>query len=118
MKGGKTMNRIEYFLLIGLAWLFLSASSNVAGSDEREPQSRQPGPVSESSARTQAYCGIGVSPLDPVLSAHLPEVTEKGRGVVVSKIMKSSPAEQAGLKQYDILLMYNDQSIYSPEQLV
>jgi hypothetical protein len=32
--------------------------------------------------------------------------------------MAGSPAEKAGLKKYDILVRYDDQDLYSPEQLV
>lgn len=68
--------------------------------------------------QSDAYCGIAVGPLDPLITAHLPDITEKGRGVVVQKVMKGSPAEQAGLRRYDILIRYGDQDVYSPEQLV
>lgn len=67
---------------------------------------------------TQAYLGMGVEPLHPALTNHLPDVIGKGRGVLVEEVVKNSPAEQAGLKQYDVLVRFNDQELYSPEQLV
>jgi serine protease Do len=66
----------------------------------------------------RAYCGIGVAPLSPTLTAQLPEVTGQGRGVLVATVMQNSPAEKAGLKIHDILIQYDNQNVYSPEQLV
>lgn len=76
--------------------------------------------LSEESAAggTQAYLGIGVSPLHPALTNQLPGVIGKGRGVLVEKVMKGSPAEKAGLRQYDVLVRLNKQDLYAPEQLV
>lgn len=66
----------------------------------------------------QAHLGIGVEPLPSVLTSHLPEVIGKGRGVLVSDVSKDSPAAKAGLQKNDVLIRYDDQDLYSPEQLV
>lgn len=67
---------------------------------------------------TQAYLGLGVAPLHPALTNHLPEVIGEGRGVMVEEVVTGSPADKAGLKKYDVLVRINDQDLYSPEQLV
>lgn len=67
---------------------------------------------------TQAYLGLGVAPLPPALTAHLPEVIGKGRGVMVEHVMQESPAAKAGFQNHDILIRYDEQDLYSPEQLV
>ncbi len=67
---------------------------------------------------TQAYLGLGVAPLHPALTNHLPDVIGQGRGVMIEEVVKGSPADKAGLKQYDVLVRINDQDLYSPEQLV
>ncbi len=75
--------------------------------------------TASSHSRTQeASFGICVSPLPEVLKSHLPEVTDGGRGILISEVMAGSPAENSGLKKYDILVRYDDQDIYSPEQFV
>ena len=78
--------------------------------------------VEESSGRdatsSQAYLGLGVGPLHPALTSHLPDVIGKGRGVLVEQVMDGSPAAKAGMKKYDILVRVNGQDLYSPEQLV
>lgn len=66
----------------------------------------------------QAYCGLGVAPLSPVLSAQIPEVLKGGRGIIIADVMKDSPADKAGLKVHDIVLQYDGHDLYSPEQLV
>lgn len=67
---------------------------------------------------TQAYLGLGVGPLHPALTNQLGDVIGKGRGVLIEKVMRESPAAKAGLQQYDVLVSFNDQDLYSPEQLV
>ena len=36
---------------------------------------------------------------------------------MVRRVETGSPAEKAGIKPYDILLSYDDQKLFSPEQL-
>ena len=48
---------------------------------------------------TEARLGIGVSSLPEVLSSHLPEVIDDGRGVLVSEVMDGSAADKAGIKK-------------------
>lgn len=105
-----------------LVWLtvvsFLRPAPLAALGAEKSAE-RETAPAADASdEETEAYCGISVSPLDPTITAQLPGVTEKGRGVVVQKVMKGSPAELAGLQRYDIVISYGAQDVYSPEQLV
>jgi hypothetical protein len=74
--------------------------------------------TNQATVGTQAYLGLGVAPLHPALTAQLPDVIGEGRGVLVEQVMKGSPAEQAGLRQYDVLVQYNNQDLYAPEQFV
>ncbi len=66
----------------------------------------------------QAYLGVGVSPMHPALVRQLPDIVGKGRGVIIEEVVPGSPAAQAGLEQYDVLIQFNNQDLYSPEQLV
>src|SRR5262245_22293395 len=111
------MNRTKYYLMLVCLLAIPPCPVAVCG----EPPTNSPGSATsraDGSQSSQAYCGISVSPLNPVLTAQLPGITEKGRGVVVAKVLKGSPAEQAGFKQYDIVVAYDNQDLYSPEQLV
>lgn len=111
--------RLTYLFWASLAALLFGAGRTAASASEPTTGDvASPPVIADETEPTQPYCGISVSPLDPVLTAQLPDVTEKGRGVVVANVMKGSPADKAGLKQYDIVLSYDQQDIYSPEQLV
>lgn len=65
-------------------------------------------------ART-AYLGVVTSPLSPQLRAQLD--LPEGMGLSVEAVAKDSPAEKAGIKQYDVLKKFNDQMLCAAEQL-
>ena len=73
---------------------------------------------SPAAASTGAYMGVFVEPVPPALAAQLPAEIPQGQGLLVGRIEPGSPAESAGLRPYDLLLSYNDQKLFSPEQLV
>ena len=62
------------------------------------------------------WIGIVTGPVEPVLRAHL-DIPEDA-GLVVAELLPESPAEEAGLKQYDILLRANNKVIASDEDLL
>jgi len=68
--------------------------------------------------KTQAYLGLGIAPLHRSLISHLLELIGDNRGVLVAEVVAGSPADEAGLEQDDILLGYDDQKVYAPEQLI
>jgi serine protease Do len=57
----------------------------------------------------RAYLGITLQPLDKELSDALD--LKKTQGIVISDVLKESPADQAGLQQGDIITEYNDKPI-------
>jgi len=63
------------------------------------------------------YLGIGVEPVRLSLWSQLRHLFGREQGVLVTAISDGSPAQMAGLEQHDILLTYNDQKLYSPDQL-
>jgi len=100
--------------LVGMAaCLFLSLHV-----DAQEPKTRPAKETATKKARSdkQAYLGVAVESLQPVLARQLPEL--KGRGVVVAHVVKDSPAQKANLQRYDVLVSYDNHQLYSPEQLV
>jgi S1-C subfamily serine protease len=54
--------------------------------------------------QTKYYIGAAVKGVDATLRAHLPGIPE-GQGLVVDEVAPGSPAERAGLKLSDIMLM-------------
>lgn len=100
------------------------------GPGERKPegdsprQRRGPPPGGAPGHREQArrpegkptpFIGIAMRPMSPEVCAQagLPP----GFGVLVGDVMPDSPAKDAGLKQYDVIAMLNDQQIVNMEQL-
>jgi membrane-associated protease RseP (regulator of RpoE activity) len=61
------------------------------------------------------YCGVATVEIPPALTEQL-KLTP-GMGLLVDFVEPSSPAEAAGIKQYDILLKFNDQLLVNAEQL-
>jgi hypothetical protein len=61
------------------------------------------------------YCGVATAEVPPALVEQL-KLTP-GIGLLVDFVEPSSPAEAAGIKQYDVLLKFNDQLLTNAEQL-
>ncbi len=57
----------------------------------------------------RAYLGIVLQPVDKELSVALG--LEKQEGILISDIVKESPAAMAGLVQGDIIVQYNDKTV-------
>jgi hypothetical protein len=62
-----------------------------------------------------AYLGVATSPAQPAMrqQLHLP----RGVGLVVDFIEHGSPADEAGLQQYDVIEKLDDQLLVNPQQL-
>jgi TolA-binding protein len=62
-----------------------------------------------------AFLGVSTTPVPPAVRRRvdLPD----GIGLVIGNVEPNSPAQQAGLKQYDILHKLNDQLLVNAEQL-
>jgi hypothetical protein len=86
--------------------------------DERQNQPRdprmqiQPGPMRMEKG---AYLGISASPAPQVLRRQLG--LPNGVGLVVDAVSPKGPAEQAGLKEFDLLHKLNDQVLVNQQQL-
>jgi membrane-associated protease RseP (regulator of RpoE activity) len=66
---------------------------------------------------TRGYLGVTIGHLPDPVRAQLPDTIPREQGLLVDQVMNGSPAEKAGLQPFDILLQYNDQKLFSPEQL-
>lgn len=63
-----------------------------------------------------SYLGVGTSSPPEALQRQLQ--LKPGLGLVVEQVEPGSPAEQAGVKQFDVLQKLNDQLLVNPEQLL
>lgn len=64
---------------------------------------------------TQTWLGVATAPLPQSLREYL-EV-EEGFGVQIFQVLDDSPASKAGLKANDVLVVFGDQMLISPDHL-
>ena len=112
------MRKLGVLLTVGALGFLGSMNWGVVAQDQANVPQVVDQPQSEGAVSQQAYLGVGVSPMHPALVRQLPDIVGKGRGVLIEEVVPGSPAAQTGLEQYDILIQFNNQDLYSPEQLV
>ncbi|HEX4130036.1 MAG TPA: PDZ domain-containing protein [Pirellulales bacterium] len=106
-------------LIVGLMFAAIGAYGAVAVGQEREGSSASNRQRGDQSDRSQgAFLGVLVTPVHPSLAAHLRNQLSNGQGLIVEDVMARSPAEKAGLREGDILTTFDDQRLFSPEQLM
>jgi C-terminal processing protease CtpA/Prc len=71
------------------------------------------GPVEEK--KTEYYIGVSIDPVGDPLRAQL--AVPAGQGVLITDVLAGSPAEKAGVKKHDVVLVYADKPVESPEHL-
>jgi serine protease Do len=57
----------------------------------------------------QGYIGVGLDDLNPRAAAHLG--IKKDEGVIITQVLPNSPADKAGLKDYDVILEFSGKKI-------
>jgi membrane-associated protease RseP (regulator of RpoE activity) len=67
-----------------------------------------------SAEKKEYYLGVSLRPLDDALRSQLS--MPAGRGVLISEIVKGSPAAEAGLKPFDIIIDFGEKGVESPEK--
>jgi len=78
-------------------------------------EARDPDSVRHERWEKAAYLGVATSSAQPALrqQLHLP----RGVGLVVDFVEHGSPADEAGLHQYDVIQKLDDQILVNPQQL-
>lgn len=64
-----------------------------------------------------AFLGVFVSSPHPVLANNLKDLLSPEQGLIVEDITENAAAAKAGIKVHDILTTYDDQKLFSAEQL-
>ncbi|WP_010584987.1 S1C family serine protease [Schlesneria paludicola] len=106
-------------LLIALS----GALTSWAGAeDKNQAPASLAAPTSEAGSsvdvKQMAFLGIVVEPVHPAVVTHLKSVNSSEQGLIVTMVSADSPADHAGVKVHDIVLAYDDQKLFTPEQLV
>jgi serine protease Do len=68
--------------------------------------------------RHTAFLGVAIDEVHPAIASHLPDIESDEQGVLVREVSEDSPAARSGIKKHDILKTYDDQKLFSPEQLL
>jgi PDZ domain len=106
------MKRLLLTILLSGSTTLLLAAQPAAQAGKTKDGSSATTPASK-----QTYLGLTAEALSPAMSSQLPGIVPLGQGVLVGNVAKGSPAANAGLQAYDILLSFGDQKLFSPEQL-
>ena len=93
-----------------LVALGLTSGSTALAQATQTPQTPQ--------QETSGYLGIGLAKLTPPVRAHLPDNIGKKQGLIVMGLADISPAADDGIKQYDVLLSYDNEPIEDPQALI
>jgi membrane-associated protease RseP (regulator of RpoE activity) len=104
MKTQRLVLSLAVALLLPAAGVTTSAADTVAAPTQRVQTSG-------------GYLGVTLAPVTDETRAQLGDRLPVGQGVMIRDVAPGSPASQAGLRPYDILLSYDDQRLYSAEQL-
>ena len=68
-------------------------------------------------ANQSVWLGVWIENVPIALGKHLSTMLQENQGVLVSRVHDNSPAQKAGLQQYDVIAQLNDQKIFSSQQL-
>lgn len=115
-----TKEKVMRTLWLGLVVLGLVSNATLGlAAESRGEERSDEGAVDEQRRQSEgrAYLGVAVESLHPSLFGHLEELLRGGEGVRIVRVSDGSPADQAGLRSNDIILRYDDQRIFSPQQL-
>jgi hypothetical protein len=97
------------------ACLALTSQLSVYGD---EPARKEPAPqTSKKTESTHPLLGVVVTSVHPALASNLKDVLSPEQGLTVEFVGEDSPAARAGIKVHDILTAYDDQKLFSAEQL-
>ncbi len=103
--------RIERLVRMLIAVLAIVASSGALA--QKNPD---PGAPRSASAEQPGWLGVWVQPLTDELKAQLAPLLTHDQGLLVARVEPDSPAEQAGVQQFDVLLTFDGQKLFNPAQ--
>ena len=73
--------------------------------------------TTEAPGAERPWLGITLGDVPRALSRQLGKLIPDGQGVMIEGVSPNSPAAQAGLRRWDVLLAMDGQKLYSPQQL-
>lgn len=86
-----------FFLIVLLSWQLIFLIATPIGAEER------------------GWLGVSLHPVTSEVATLLG--LDKPEGALVGDVVKNGPAEEAGIKRYDIILEFNKQKVTTPQEL-
>ncbi len=110
---------MKKFIVTGFAMILstLSAQSLLADIKTVEPQTSPAGQNAQPAAVSSSWLGVWVDNIPSELGHHLSSLLKNDQGIIIKQVAPDSPAAKAGLQAYDIIADFNDQAIFSQQQL-
>lgn len=110
--------KTRYLLALSAFLLSLHSPVLIAQSGPKSsPDSAATADKTYDSRYGSGWLGLSLRPLSSSLAAQLSDLLPTGQGLLVWRVATDSPAAQAGIQRYDILLQYDNQKLFSPGQL-
>jgi membrane-associated protease RseP (regulator of RpoE activity) len=81
----------------------------------QQPQVASPAPAAMSAP---TWLGVAIGPVPQAVQAQLPDTMDQGQGLMVMRVVPGSPAERGGIRQHDVLVAFNGDKLFSPNDLV
>ena len=77
-----------------------------------------PAPQAQAPQQGPAWLGVAVGPVPQAVQAQLPETIAPNQGLMVMRVVPGSPADKAGIQPNDVLIAFNGEKLFSPQDLV
>ncbi len=100
------------------AWADQSSKQNQSDNNDTSAAASQNSENNGADHQGQAWLGVAVEAIHPSFLNHLEAIIGGAYGLMVDDVAEGSPADKAGLEEGDILVRFDDQKLYSPEQLL
>ena len=119
MKRKLCVSTAALFACIGMCTVSLAEPRNENGpSSSYDERNEATNNLPSDPDAAHAFLGVAVESVNESLRSHLQNQIPDGSGLLVEEVAEGSPAAKAGLQPHDILVSFDDQKLYSPEQLV
>ena len=100
------------FIITMMGLSSLTVQADMGSTSESEKNT-----IIESHSKHVSWLGVQIQNIPLSLARHLSSLLKQNQGILVNKVSVNSPAAKSGLQMYDIIIKFNNQEIYSPQQL-